>query len=487
MSQFNNKYKWTSSMVVFLIFIGMFTWRFMHISSFARSWDIVDFALALNRFDLLAMQPHFPGYPYFILAGTIVHQWISDPVQSLVVLNGLMTLLSMIPIYLLARKTLNKQKSHIAVLFVLSFSYITLISVEPMSEGAAIAVLWWYLWSINYSLSNKSFLISLVPLLLFSILMGIRLSYLVFGIGILLLWWTKLKRQDYTMKWFGFQVFFFGLFQSIWVLGLVVSEGSLSGFIELALSFTSGHFSDWGGTYDVSNDSLAARVFHLLFYNLYWTGFSGQSIILALIMFVLVVMLVTFLFQCKNNKTSQYSLILILMLVSYLCWALFAQNLDKPRHISPLVGPMALLMIQFLLKNLKSKMVLIFIFIFMGAQLVHGANSIKNYAQEKPAVYQLSEYLSQQDDDFIVYTWEETRVFQYLKAGYAHERVFTYDYFLQEIKRTPYNQIWMTDKVLRGFEQQVGDLSEHVTHIKTFYSDPLFDPIYHDITLYKWE
>ncbi|NDI35270.1 hypothetical protein [Chengkuizengella sediminis] len=482
-----NKYKWASSMLLFLIFIGMFTWRFMHISSFARSWDIVDFALALNRFDLLAMQPHFPGYPYFIFAGTVVHQWISDPVQSLVILNVLMTLLSAIPIYLLARRTLTRQKSLVAVLFVLSFSYITLISVEPMSEGAAIAVLWWYLWSINFSLSNKSFLISLMPLLLFSILMGIRLSYLVFGIGILLFWWMKLKRQDYTMKWFGLQVCFFVFFQSIWVLGLVVSEGSLSGFIKLALSFTTGHFSDWGGTYDVSNDSLATRVFQLLFYNLYWTGFSGQSIILSVIMFVLLIVFLVVIIQNKQKKLSHYSMILIVMLISYLFWALFAQNLDKPRHISPLVGPMVLLMIQFLLKNLKSKMVLIFIFIFMASQFIHGAFIIKNYAKEEPAVYQLSNYLSQQDDDFIVYTWEETRVFQYLKVDYAHQRVFTYDYFLQEINRTPYKQIWITEQVLLGFEQQVGDLSKHVTPIKTFYSDPLFDPVYHQITLYKWE
>ncbi len=42
---------------------------FVYASPFAATWDEVDFALALDRYDLLAMQPHFPGYPYFILAG----------------------------------------------------------------------------------------------------------------------------------------------------------------------------------------------------------------------------------------------------------------------------------------------------------------------------------------------------------------------------------------------------------------------------------
>nr|WP_232467183.1 hypothetical protein [Anoxybacillus flavithermus] len=44
---------------------------FVYASPFAATWDEVDFALALDRYDLLAMQPHFPGYPYFIFGGCL--------------------------------------------------------------------------------------------------------------------------------------------------------------------------------------------------------------------------------------------------------------------------------------------------------------------------------------------------------------------------------------------------------------------------------
>ncbi|MDP5275341.1 nucleoporin-interacting protein [Chengkuizengella axinellae] len=488
MNPFNNyKIKWASSMIVIFIFVGMFSWRFMHISSFARSWDIVDFALALDRFDLLAMQPHFPGYPYFILGGTMINSWVSDPVQALVLFNVLMTMFSAVPIYMLVRKMLTRELSLVAVLFVLSFSYISVMSVEPMSEGAAIAVLWWYIWSINYSLHKKSTWISLLPLFLFSVLMGIRLSYLVFGVGIVLLWWLKLKRERPSLRRYGIQFFFLVLFQCIWVIGLVVSEGSLNGFIQLSLSFTAGHFSDWGGAYDVASDPIVSRIIQLLFYNLYWTGFSAQSVILAVITSVFLVLIIYKVFQVKRIKMNDFSMILAVMLICYFLWALFAQNLDKPRHISPLVGPIALLMIQYLLKSYKSKMLLMIVLISIAFQVVHGADLVKSYAEEKPAVYQLNDFLSLQERDFIVYTWEETRVFQYLKAPYAHQRVFTYDYFLQEIKRTPYKEVMMTEQVLRGFEQQVGDLSHRITPIKTFYSNPLFDPVYYEITLYKWK
>ena len=70
---------------------------FAYISPFARTYDEVDFALALHRYDLLAMQPHFPGYPYFILGGMVIHNWVADPIQALSIFNTLLALSSMIP------------------------------------------------------------------------------------------------------------------------------------------------------------------------------------------------------------------------------------------------------------------------------------------------------------------------------------------------------------------------------------------------------
>ena len=53
----------------------LFLFQLSHINVFAATWDQVDYSLALERFDIMAMQPHFPGYPYFILGGLFIHRF----------------------------------------------------------------------------------------------------------------------------------------------------------------------------------------------------------------------------------------------------------------------------------------------------------------------------------------------------------------------------------------------------------------------------
>lgn len=70
-----------------VLFTSAICIRFFYVSPFAATWDEVDFTLALKQYDILAMQPHFPGYPFFILGGMITHLFIENPVQSLGVLT----------------------------------------------------------------------------------------------------------------------------------------------------------------------------------------------------------------------------------------------------------------------------------------------------------------------------------------------------------------------------------------------------------------
>src|SRR6476659_1907211 len=76
-----------------IVLISIFSITFLfwtqitHVNAFASTWDQVDFALALDRYDLMAMQPHFPGYPYFILGGYLIHQFIETKVALLIVFN----------------------------------------------------------------------------------------------------------------------------------------------------------------------------------------------------------------------------------------------------------------------------------------------------------------------------------------------------------------------------------------------------------------
>ena len=162
----------------------LFWTQITHVNAFASTWDQVDFALALDRYDLMAMQPHFPGYPYFILGGYLIHQFIENRVASLTVFNILVYLSAVFPMYKLARNYVSRSYSLWITSIIYSSTYILVIVNQPVSEGAALAALWWYFWSIQVAMKNTGIVINSLPSFFLSILLGIRLSYIPFAIGL---------------------------------------------------------------------------------------------------------------------------------------------------------------------------------------------------------------------------------------------------------------------------------------------------------------
>lgn len=479
-----------------LLFVLLFIYylRWTYISPYVRSWDEVDFILALDRFDLLAMQPHFPGYPFFILGGKLFYQWIESASKALSLWNVFISAISSLPIFLLARQTFTIQKSLFVTLFVQSFAYLFIIQTQPMSEATAIACLWWYIWSLHLALKKKSILYSLLPLLFFGLLMGIRLSYIAYGLGILLLWYHEYRQNNLSLKKLSIYLFLAIFFQLFWISGLVLTEGSLRGFIELSFAFTQGHFQDWGGAITATPDPLWERFFTLVFINLFWIGLCGESPTSALLLLILVGIYVYTLIK-RRKPLDSFDQWMWILTFAYFLWALFAQNIEKPRHISPLVGMIGFLLIKQLLKNIQSiksvnlwkkSLLLNTICLFLFTQISQGIDWLDKQVTEKPAIYQMAQTLSTEGDNVILYTWEETRVLQYIQAPFSHRKIFTYDYFIEEIQSFPDRKIYVTNKVLEGFDRQGIDYMDRVKLIHKFHSSAIFDPVYGDILIYQW-
>lgn len=500
---------------VFLLgaFVFVFARRFIYVSRYAATWDEADFALALQRFDLLAMQPHFPGYPYFILGGMLFHRWIANPAEALGVFNVAMAALSTIPIYLLARKQFSPLPAGVLALSVQSFAYLWVIGGRPLSEGAAIALLWWYIWALREAWEKRTWGWQVLPLFFFGLLMGTRLSFIPFGLGILLLWlrdWrsgkSKGETRRYRMVRLGVFIGIAIIFQLLWVAGLVLSEGSLRGFLMLAFGFTGGHFQEWGGAISAAELPLWERATRLLFENVLWTGIAARSLLNVLLLAVLVAVTLFSHIHIQGRaviKDQQFSKMMWWLILAYLVWALIAQNVDKPRHISPMIGPAAFLLFQALLSQgplqFKKAGVLnstafplkwVLVLLFTGSQIVTGAQWVKEQAREQPAVYQLAEYLGEIPEPLTVYTWEETRVLQYLHVPYGHQRIYTYDLFVAQANERKGERIFLTEQVLRGFLKQSDEAARNTRarakKIAAFRSEPLFDPVYHEIILYEW-
>lgn len=478
-------------MTLISILAILFTFIFMlrYASPYASTWDQVDFVLALNRYDLFNMQPHFPGYPYFILGGMGLHTIIENPVHALVYFNIIMMLLAVIPMYLLCRYYLRTNESIIVVSLLVTASYVSIFVVQPMSEGAALAVLWWYFWGLLKARSTVHLRYKILPLFLFSILMGIRLSYLPFGIGIMFLWiyeWKRLVGKEKVYKIF-FYLLMSILFQLIWILGVAATEGGIFEFIKLATSFTKGHFTEWGGTaINEESDPFYKRLWILLIYNLIWTGLSSKVILLFILYGGII------LFIIRKGKLSQKIMMdwLVSMGLFYFVWTLFAQNIDKPRHILPLIGISILfIFIPFIRGRSTEKKYVVVVCLLITLQTVQGYQLMKEQKEHVPATYQLSNYLQQKskNEKLVVYTWEEERIMDFVGVSYPYKMILTYDYFIADSTGYPNYTIYITERVLQGFKDQGVSLDGKVRKVRTFQSNTIFDPIYGEITLYKWE
>lgn len=475
----NHKLSIFSVMIAILSLVFTFCFLFLFVSPWASTFDQVDFALALNRFDLLAMQPHFPGYPYFVLGGTIIHQFIANEAKALAIFNGFLLLTAIFPLYSLFRTYLTKTTSLIGVAVIMSSVYPLVISAQPMSEGSAIAILWWYLWSIQLAKKSNTFISHLLPLFLFSIMLGVRLSYIPFGVGLILLWWKDIRKRHYFKV-----LFLFGItmpFQLIWIYALIYSEGGVGSFLKLAFSFTNGHFEDWGGTVASTNDSLAGRLLHLVIYNYVWTGICFESYFLLIMWGMLVIFLF---YKGKKGYTLDYTI--LIQGVLYFLWAFFAQNVEKPRHILPLIG-IGLFYLLVLLLQKRSALVVSILFITLFCQQMIGFHALKQQAENLPATYQLAHYYQSLNENSVLYTWEESRVLEYLNVSSIHKPVFTYDYFLQDKMNYKDATIYLTNHVVKGFQMQGINSQEHLEEVTEFRSSSLFDPVYNKIIIYKWK
>src|SRR5215470_19308115 len=67
------------------------------------NWDAVQFALALNEYDVVKHQPHPPGYILYVALGRLVYGWVGDAASSYVLLAVAFSGAGTFVVYLLAR------------------------------------------------------------------------------------------------------------------------------------------------------------------------------------------------------------------------------------------------------------------------------------------------------------------------------------------------------------------------------------------------
>jgi len=439
-------------MCVVLIFVCT-AGRLYLVSPFVASYDIANFTLAVGLYDLANLQPHFPGYPFFILLATGLARLELEPVRALGIVSMLGFTSGLVPLYLLFKRRRFDTVRLLTAFTVVSTASLVVLSATGMSDGLALGVLCWFVWSVERARQGH---FRLLPYLLFGLLMATRLSYAPFGIILLFLLW-QVRRDPW--QWVS-EIAVLLLAQLAWLLPVAFSVGGPASFAQLSLSFVTGHFSDWGGTAQTDDASLLERL-GLTLKQIFWHGFG----------FATWLGLASVLFLCAQ-RIRPLPLWWSVTGTGYFLWVWFAQNIDKPRHVLPLV----LLLVILLVRRLSVR----WLVPFLCLQLIIGSIALYRQAHTEPATLQLAEAVADLPASATVFTDEEDRQFLMKRPDATIVPIGSVSKWRAEPKS---KEVYLTGRLFDRL--QAADVSIEAKEVFHFTSDPRFEPEDADARLYR--
>jgi hypothetical protein len=95
------------AMTAALLVVGLASIFALTRSRWLDDYDSVNFAFALDDFDVTRQQPHAPGYPIYVAAGKLIHLVIADYAAALTLVSSLAGAAVAAMFYILARRQLD--------------------------------------------------------------------------------------------------------------------------------------------------------------------------------------------------------------------------------------------------------------------------------------------------------------------------------------------------------------------------------------------
>ena len=293
--------------------------------------DSLRFALGVQDYSIINLQPHFPGYPIFIFFAKIVFFLSNSLGITFSIMGGISIFIIIHFTCKLARIELNSPNGLFcsAIIFFNPLLWILSNRYMPDIFGAAIMVAGLY-----FLILHKDFNYRLMIGVFFTgILAGTRLSYLpALIVPVALAIYKSKVRKNLLYS------FLLGII--IWLLPLIWVTG-WDDLIIAASKQTIGHFTEFGGTSFTENDwSLR---FKLLFSSIWADGFGGYLIgrhwltliLSTLFFFTLMLSAKNIIRDFRNNDVTK---LLFYSLIIYSIWILFFQNvIYKSRHVIPII------------------------------------------------------------------------------------------------------------------------------------------------------
>lgn len=343
--------KFSDQIVISFLVLLSFATKFPFRHPWLEDWDSVQFALALTDYSVVNHQPHPPGYPLFILIARFFNLFIQNDTLTLTTLSALFATLSIVPLFLLAKKLFNFQAAIISCLI-----FIVTPVGWVMSEVATTNMTGLF-FEITLAYLAVKFLknpTKALPLGFFAgFILGIRPTDLPVVISILAFLTINNLNPRYIFFLF---ISFIGSIM-LWLIPLIYITG-VGEFIEAYSKVAD---------YIIWHDTLTGQQLTVKSYiRVRLSGFlllieQGFTTILALITFILLTHLT--LRKARSVFTTPKYQLIYFWVVGYAMLLLFFYNLELPQYTLPLLPPVALIIgySASLLKNQLIKIVIIFI------------------------------------------------------------------------------------------------------------------------------
>lgn len=271
--------------------------------------DAVNFALALERFDLLLHQPHFPGYPLYVLCARAFAVFVDNPALAL----ALPGIVFAVPLVLLAYRAFFPALAA-AALFPAALIAVHPLLVEvggaPGSDGLALALVGCAFFGL--CLRGPWLLASAA---LMGLALGVRPSYLPLLISFLLAvpFLARHGRSALGLASAGLAA---GVLA--WLLPFVLWVG-LPTLVQAGTTHVGGHFATFGGASS-----------HGLFEGAQRALWSAGASLLPL------AALVGLLAWRRRTMPFRGLVVASLVALPYAGWIVLAQNAEHARHAAPL-------------------------------------------------------------------------------------------------------------------------------------------------------
>lgn len=497
-------------------------------ASHPQGWDAVDFALALDRYDLETMRPHFPGYPLFVWAGRLARLWVPDPFLALARVSAVSGASAAGVWFLLADRIFRAAVSAVgptpgktaaaapaafmAAVWVAVSPLAWLSSEQAMSDSLGfLGISLVLLASWNY-FRHGGPARALTAGVFLGLVLGVRLSYFPFALTLLALWLCRGGRGWRSGS--GGEMFreatgaLLGLAAGAapWLAWQLSYDGPAR-LVELGARFTMGHLTDWGGSAAAAQ---AASNRAWLFFWRNWIGLGlGGPAVGGWVGWLVVLLAAGGLWLGWRRlsaaggaaqSAAPIALFPAAWGLPYFVWAFWGQNPENPRHLLPILPiPIFVSILGWWLgfPDSRGRMAVKPIAAMLGVTALAAAVAwplIAEHHRTPPPAVELARFFGGQGESVHgevsggpLFTWEEERTVAYFAPQVNVRRLRSLAHFRRALlsEPVPPRRIWATSYVLNGFGPQGDEVRGFFREAAVFQGNPLIYTTYHRIVLYE--